>query len=189
MHLFCQLSNLLGIFPVAYCLSYRAYGLAAVVAAAVLLSVIYHVNEKNWLALLADTVGVSLLVAAGVTVIKNSNYIMTLSNVLTIVYASAGLTCFILAGDDTDSEEYKIYHTGWHIFSIYGVGTFLYSYFNSTYECEESSSKILCKNLVTKKKLKVRVSRRRKTISNPWWRGWRVRKLIEPELAEGSAQT
>lgn len=178
MHLFCQLSNLLGIFPIAYCLSYRAYGLAAVVAAAVLLSTIYHVNEKNWLALLADTVGVSLLVAAGVTVIKNSNYILTLSNILTILYASAGLTCFILAGDDTDSQDYQIYHTGWHIFSIYGVGTFLYSYFNTTYEGEESASKVLCRNLVKKRKLEVRVSRRRKTKGESS-RRWRVRKFIQ----------
>ena len=179
MHLFCQLSNLLGVFPVAYCISYKAYGLAAVVAAAVLLSVIYHVNEKNWIALVADTVGVSLLVAAGVTVIKNSNYILTLSNILTILYASAGLTCFILAGDDTDSDEYKIYHTGWHIFSIYGVGTFLYSYFNSSCVVEESASKILCRNLIQKRKLEVRISRTGKP-EKTGRRSWRVRKLFKP---------
>lgn len=178
MHLFCQLSNLLGVFPVVYCLSYRAYGLAAIVAAAVLLSTIYHVNEKNWLALLADTLGVSLLIAAGVTVIKNSSYILTLSNILTIVYASAGITCFVLAGDDTDSQEYQLYHSGWHIFSIYGVGTFLYSYFNSTYEGEESASKVLCKNLV-RPRLEVRIGRRRKTKGELGARRWRVRKIIE----------
>lgn len=170
MHLFCQLSNLLGIFPVCYCISYKAYGLAAVVATAVFLSLLYHVNEKNEFALLADTIGCSLLVAGAAIIIKNSRHVITLSNLLTILYASAGMTCFILAGDDTDSDQYKIYHTAWHMFSIYGIGTFLYSYFNTTYE-EESKSRVLCKALVPKRLKVTRIFKRRKMEqerSGPW---------------------
>lgn len=156
MHLFCQISNALGIFPVIYCIQYRAYGLAGVLALAFSLSVIYHINEDNKLALLADTVGVSLLVAAGATVLRRSEYILTVSNLMTILYASAGLTCFLLAGDDTQSADYKVYHTAWHVFSMYAIATFLYSYFNSSNERDESRSKILCKNV---KHLVVRVRR------------------------------
>lgn len=158
MHLFCQVSNFLGIFPVIYCIQYKAYGIAAVLSIAFVLSIIYHINESNRVFLLADMVGCSLLVAAGALIIKNSKYVLTFSNLMTILYSSAGLTCFVLAGDDTQSEDYKVFHTAWHVFSMYGIATFLYSYFNTTLvEREESRSKILCKPV---KHLVVRVRRR-----------------------------
>ena len=157
MHLFCQISNFLGVCPVIYCIQYRAYGLAAVLTTAFTLSIIYHINEDNKLALLADTVGCSLLVAAGAYVINRSQYVITVSNLMTILYASAGLTCFVLAGDDTKSQDYKVYHTAWHVFSMYAIATFLYSYFNSSLvERDESRSKLLCKPM---KHLVVRIRR------------------------------
>lgn len=163
MHLFCQASNLLGIFPVIYCIQYKAYGLAVVLSVAFTLSILYHINEENRFFLLADLFGVSLLVAAGLTVYKNSSHVLTLSNLLTIVYSTAGFTCFILAGDDTKSEDYKIFHTAWHIFSMYGIGTFLYSYFNTN--DFEHHSKILAHPV------KHLVIRTRKTALGRWrWR-------------------
>lgn len=158
MHLFCQASNFLGIFPVLYCIQFKAYGLACVLATAFGLSAVYHTNEKNNLFLLADTVGVSLLVAAGVTVLKNSSHVVTVSNLLTVLYSAAGFTCFILAGDDTDSEDYKIFHAAWHIFSTYGIATFLYSYFNANDAFRQNQSRLLAKPM---KHLIIRTGRRR----------------------------
>lgn len=149
MHLFCQLSNLLGIFPIIYCIQNRAYSFAAIISAAVILSLIYHINENNRYALFSDLIGVSLLCAAGFYIIMNSQLILTWSNLMTVAYASAGLTCFVLAGKDLESEEYKLFHTGWHIFSIYGMATFLYSYFNTS-KLNVSNSKVLCNKIPIK---------------------------------------
>lgn len=149
MHLFCQLSNLLGIFPIVYCLQNKAYWFAAIIGTAVILSLIYHINESNTYALFSDLLGVSLLCAAGFYIIMNSQLILTWSNLMTVAYASAGLTCFVLAGKDIESEEYKLFHTGWHIFSIYGMATFLYSYFNTS-NIEQSRSKVLCSKIPIK---------------------------------------
>lgn len=160
--MFCQLSNMLGVFPVWLCLTYKAYGLAAIIAAAVTLSILYHTDENNELALLADTIGCSLMFAMVCTCIKRSKVVLTVSNLLTILFTTAGITCYLLAGDDVESAQYKVYHSAWHIFCIYGLGTFLYSYFDSTYE-EESRSKLLCKPL--KPLLKVRILRGRRELN------------------------
>lgn len=176
MHVFCQLSNMLGVFPVWFCLTYKAYGLAAIIAAAVTLSILYHINEKNELALLADAIGCSLLVALVITCIRRSKVVFTFCNILTIVYTTAGITCYFLAGDNVESDQYKVYHSAWHIFCIYGLGTFLYSYFDTTYE-EESRSKLLCKPL--KPILIVKVLRRPRLkgeVVNVRKR-WQIRKI------------
>ena len=176
MHVFCQLSNMLGVFPVWLCLTHKAYGLAAIIAASVTLSILYHTDENNELALFADSIGCSLMVALVVTCITRSRVVLTVSNLLTIIYTSAGIVCYLLAGDDVKSAQYKVYHSAWHIFCIYGLGTFLYSYFD-THE-EESRSKLLCKPL--KPLLKVTIFRRWADLNRhtAYVRNrWKIRKI------------
>ena len=142
MHLFCQLSNALGLFPVVYCLKHRLYGFGVIIATSLTLSVLYHVNENNEWFLFADMVGVSFLVALGYYTYLRSVVVFTWSNCLTILFASAGFACYLLAGDEIDSEQYHIFHSLWHAFSFYGCATYLYSYIN-THGGEDS--RLLCR--------------------------------------------
>ena len=45
MHVFCQVSNVMGFLPVAYCLQNGAHLLAAVLATAFSLSIVYHLQQ------------------------------------------------------------------------------------------------------------------------------------------------
>lgn len=144
MNLFCQLSNLLGFFPVLYCLSYQLHLLAAVLALASVLSIIYHVNEDNRFALLADVIGCALILAMGIDVYRRSIVFFTWSNLITIALASAALTCYICAGEDTCSEQYAVLHSAWHVLSWYAVAMFLYSYVNTSVA---GGSRVLCRPL------------------------------------------
>lgn len=130
---FCQLSNLMGIFPVVYCLQHGLYWVALILTVTVTLSLMYHHDESNRVALVADMCGCALLVGAGVYILLNSDEVLTWSNLLTLVFASGAVTSYLAAGDDTESEEYMVYHTGWHVLAFYGIATFLYSYVNTTY--------------------------------------------------------
>lgn len=174
MNIFCQVSNLLGFFPVLYCIQYRLYGFAAVLSLAVVLSILYHIDETNPFALLADTIGVSFLIALGVYTYKRSDVFMTWSNILTIIFASAGTFCFLMAGEDLQSEQYHVFHTLWHVFSMYGIGTYLYSYVNTQVVTGESGSKVLAKPVV------IRISSLRGVLSRfTRWRAAREAKRKE----------
>lgn len=129
---FCQISNLFGLFPVIYALQHRLYWAAGIISTAVLFSLIYHTDEDNEMALHVDMFGCSLMVAASAYIYMQSDTVVTTGNILTLIFASAAITCYILSGEDTHTEQYRVWHTGWHVFVFYGTCTFLHSYVHTT---------------------------------------------------------
>lgn len=128
---FCQLSNALGVFIVVYLLQFKMYFFASAVALAVGLSCFYHHDETNVMALYMDMAGCVLLVSCLFYMMLNASAIFTAMNAVSCCLGSAALTCYVLAGEDTSTEDYKLYHTGWHVFVFYSMAAFVYSYVHS----------------------------------------------------------
>ncbi len=131
MHLFCQISNILGLFPVIFLYQNEMYRTAICLVLSLILSLIYHMDETNRTALLFDFSGCCMLSSCMLYLMKTSTYRFTNLNIFCVMMMSAAIYSFIAAGDDTQSEKYEIYHTAWHIFSLYAIGAFVYSYVHS----------------------------------------------------------
>lgn len=151
MHLFCQLSNLLGFFPVIYCIQNGDYELAVMVATCFIFSIFYHLNEKNQLGLFVDIVGCGILSGALFYTLKKSvqdGSDLTVANILTFCFWLFSFTCYIIGTElPTDSKDYAFYHSCWHILTVYGLSTFLYSFFK-----DKEQSKFLCVRIVKRGK-------------------------------------
>jgi hypothetical protein len=147
-HVFCLLSNLLGIFPITYCLVNKAFGLALVLFLAYSLSAVYHIDEKNDFALFADVLGCSLLFATAVVLLKRTEKekIFSVANVFTVLYFSAAMYCYLSAGDCED-DEYNEIHAAWHVLATYAASIFLYTYFE-----DKNKSRFLLKSLGARRK-------------------------------------
>lgn len=125
----CQASNMAMVVPVAYAIYRRLYWAAGALVASMLLSILYHTNETNELALFADVLGCSIVSSCGFYLILQSTAIVTVWNVLAVVYACAAVTCFSMAGPDTGSDEYDALHSAWHILVVYGITAFLHGHY------------------------------------------------------------
>lgn len=151
MHLFCQLSNLLGFFPVIYCIQNRDYELAVMIATCFVFSIFYHLNEKNQLGLFVDLIGCGILLGALFYTLKKSvqdGSDLTVANILTFFFWLFSFFCYIIATElPTDSKDYAFYHSCWHILTVYGLSTFLYSFFK-----DKEQSKFLCVRIVKRGK-------------------------------------
>ncbi|CAK9025531.1 unnamed protein product [Durusdinium trenchii] len=166
---FCQLSNLLGLFPIFLALQSRLYFLAAALSTSVLLSFIYHLDEHNELALKADMYGCSLLASFMFYLVLDSESVLTRMNIISIVYGTMAIYFFFGAGNP-GTELYHDYHTGWHVCAVYSVATFVYSYIHST-KLENSPSRL-------SKRIDATLLARE---------GRRMRALVEPVLRPLSA--
>lgn len=149
MHLYCQLSNVLGFFPVWYCLQHQDYELAAMIAVCFGFSMIYHIDEENEIGLFVDLCGVGILLGALFLTLKKSTENqtdLTVANVLTVLFILASFVCYLHATDiPTNTKEYSFYHSCWHILTVYAITTFLYSFFK-----DKKSSRFLCLRIVRK---------------------------------------
>jgi hypothetical protein len=121
----------MGIFPVIFLYQNGMYWTSFFLFLSFFFSVIYHMDETNFTALLFDVSGCTVLLSCLFYLLKNARYVFTGMNCLSTVMLSAALFCFISAGDDTQSERYSIYHAAWHVFSVYGVSAFVYSFVHS----------------------------------------------------------
>lgn len=134
MHLFCQISNALGIFPVIFLVQNEMYWSAWFLMVTLVLSTLYHLDETNHWALLSDVTGCTVLFTCIIYLYRNSNYTFTAMNFFSMVMTVSAAICFVLAGDDTSSDRYMVYHSAWHAFSLYGIAAFVYSYVHSNDE-------------------------------------------------------
>lgn len=132
MHVFCQVSNLLGLFPVVFLVQNERYWLAFFLLTTVVFSIIYHMDETNFTALLFDVSGCTVLLSCLFYLVKNSRYYLTGMTLFSACMLSGATACFVLAGSDTRTEQYGLYHTAWHVFSMYGIGSFMYSYVHTS---------------------------------------------------------
>lgn len=150
MHLFCQLSNLLGFFPVWYCVENKDYQLAAMMAVCFGFSMIYHIDEESELGLFIDLCGVGILLGALLFTLKKSvenHSDLTVANFLTVIFILSSFACYLYAVDmPTNSKEYAFFHSCWHILTVYGITTFLYSFFT-----DRDKSKFLCLRVIKRK--------------------------------------
>jgi hypothetical protein len=138
MHVFCQISNLLGIFPVVYCFQKGDFELGMMIALCFFLSFLYHMDERSDLGLLADTIGCSFLIAAFTLCLLKTN-ILTPANLLSACLIASALFYWFEAGDDTETYSYSFYHTLWHAMMVYAISFFVYSYLT-----DEDDSRFLC---------------------------------------------
>ena len=142
---FCQISNLIGIFPVIYCIQHGLHWFAAILAMSITLSLFYHEDEDNEIALWADMGGCAVLFACFCYILMNSELVLTWSNMVTLLFASMAGTCYLLAGEDVHTENYLLFHTGWHVFALYAISTFIYSYVNTS--VEDNNSRVLAHSI------------------------------------------
>lgn len=151
MHLYCQLSNLLGFFPVWYCIQHEDYELAAMIAVCFGFSMIYHIDEESEVGLFIDLCGVGILLGALFLTLKKSTENqsdLTVANLLTVLFILSSFASYLYATDiPTNSKEYSFYHSCWHILTVYGITTFLYSFFT-----DKKKSRFLCLRIVRKKR-------------------------------------
>ena len=138
---FCQLSNVLGFFPILLALQYGLYPLAGAMTLSTVLSILYHYDETNENALLADMAGCVLVIACGFYIVMNSETNLTFANLLSVIYAVMATVFFIKAGEPNE-DTYQLYHTAWHICAFYSMSVFVFSYIHSTVIPEETQSRI-----------------------------------------------
>ncbi len=138
---FCQLSNILGIFPILLAVQFGLYPLAGAMTASTILSILYHYDETNEHALMADMGGCVLLSACGFYIVMNNETNITFANLLSLVYGVMAMVFFVKAGEPGE-DTYQLYHTGWHICAFFSMSVFVFSYIHSTVIPEESGSVI-----------------------------------------------
>lgn len=144
---FCQISNLLGIFPAILAFQHRLYVLGTVMLLGMSLSIYYHHDESNEIAFLMDVGGCTLLASYMFYILMNAETNLTYVNILTLFYNAMALIFFVAAGEPGD-EDYELYHTAWHVFVFYAASTFVYSYINTTLEKNHKST--LCRTIPIK---------------------------------------
>lgn len=144
MHLFCQLSNILGFLPVVYCLQNNSLELAAMIATCFVFSIFYHVNEENKIGYFIDLCGCGILTGGLLHTLRESEF--TVANVATAIFTMSSFFFYWIASElSTNSNEYAFYHSLWHILTVYAVSTFLYSF-----HADKEKSKFLCVKIVRK---------------------------------------
>lgn len=137
-HKVCLVSNLVMLFPAMLALRFKMPYAAAAIIVCMLLSMIYHFDEENEAALFADVCGVIILHTTLSYTMLQSVHIMTPMNLISFSYGIAALVCYNMAGDDTNSELYKEYHTCWHVLVAYMIAATLYSFVNSSINVKRS---------------------------------------------------
>lgn len=125
-----QLSNAMGIFPVILALSNELYGLAAVMTLSMLASIHYHLDETNENALLLDSSSCALSSSFLFYLLLNTNVLLTPAVLMCITYSLLAIVFFVMAEEPT-SDDYQLYHTAWHVFSVYAASIFVYNYINT----------------------------------------------------------
>lgn len=147
MHLnFCQLSNVLGVFPVILAFQHGLYLLGTIMFLGMSLSIYYHADESNEIAFFMDVAGCAMLSSYMFYIVMNAEILLTYVNLLTVSYTGMALVFYVAAGEPGD-EDYPLYHTAWHVFAMYAASTFVYSYINTTLE-KDSPSRMSTKAVI-----------------------------------------
>lgn len=138
---FCQISNLLGVFPILLAVQFGIYDLAIAMTFATCLSIIYHYDETNEMALWADIGGCCIVMAFLLQILMNTDKTISFAHLLTMVYSIMAIGFYIMAGD-TGTEQYHYFHTGWHVCMFYATSLFMYTHIHSTVQKGVSKSVI-----------------------------------------------
>ena len=123
----CQLSNMSLIVPAVYAAYKGLFWASSALFLSMILSVIYHCDESNDFALLADVIGCAVVGSCFTFLSLNSSSTLTRWNALAMVYLSAALTCFAFAGP-TDDDSYDVIHSAWHVLAAYGILAFIHGH-------------------------------------------------------------
>ena len=138
---FCQISNLLGVFPILLAVQFGMYDMALAMTCATCLSIVYHHDETNEMALWADIGGCSLALSFVLQTMMNTNMDPSPAHILCVIYAVMAMTFYLMAGNP-GTEEYHYFHTGWHVCMFYTTSLFVYTHVHSTTHRHVSKSVI-----------------------------------------------
>ena len=138
---FCQISNLLGVFPILLAVQFGMYDMALAMTCATCLSIVYHHDEGNEMALWADIGGCAVALSFVLQTMMNTNMDPSPAHILCVVYAVMAITFYLMAGNP-GTEEYHYFHTGWHVCMFYTTSLFVYTHVHSTTHRNVSKSVI-----------------------------------------------
>lgn len=142
----CVLSNVMMLFPAFVAYRSRLYRICAAIMVAMVLSMLYHVDEQRDIMLFADIMGVVALSATINFILMRSRLLLTPINLIGLLYWFAALYCYFQAGDDTTTEEYEMYHTAWHVLGAYFTTCIVYSHCFTT-TADRNTSRMLAREL------------------------------------------